>query len=44
VAAKFEDCAAFVAWPKEKVKAIREAVGKLEEMRDVRALAGMCRK
>jgi 2-methylcitrate dehydratase PrpD len=43
-AAKFEDCAAFVAWPKEKAKAIREAVGKLEEMRDVRALAGMCRK
>jgi 2-methylcitrate dehydratase PrpD len=41
VAAKFEDCAGFAKWPREKTKAIIETVRKLEELPDVRTLTAL---
>jgi 2-methylcitrate dehydratase PrpD len=42
VAAKFSDCAAFAKWPRDKAKAIIEAVRKLESAANVRALTALC--
>ncbi|HMC61031.1 MAG TPA: hypothetical protein VKJ01_17715, partial [Candidatus Solibacter sp.] len=42
VAAKFDDCASFANWPREKTKAIVETVRKLEELPDVRTLTALC--
>jgi 2-methylcitrate dehydratase PrpD len=42
VAAKFEDCAKFAAWPNGKIAAIVESVRTLEDIKDVRTLAKLC--
>ena len=42
VAAKFEDCAGFAKWPREKTKAIIETVRNLEELPNVRTLTALC--
>jgi 2-methylcitrate dehydratase PrpD len=42
VAAKFEDCAAFAKWPRDKSKAVIEMVRKLEELPNVRTLTALC--
>ena len=42
VAAKFEDCARFAAWPNDKIAVIVESVRTLEEIKDVRTLAKLC--
>jgi len=42
VAAKFEDCAGFAKWPREKTRAIIETVRKLEELPNVRMLTALC--
>jgi 2-methylcitrate dehydratase PrpD len=41
-AAKFEDCAAFAKWPRNKVKSIVDTVSRLESLPDVRALTALC--
>jgi 2-methylcitrate dehydratase PrpD len=42
VAAKFEDCARFANWPREKITALVESVQRLEEVADIRTVTGFC--
>jgi len=41
VAAKFEDCAVFANWPREKTRAIVDTVRRLEDLSDVRTLTAL---
>ena len=41
VAAKFMDCAGYAKWPAQKASAIVKMVGKLEDVRDVKALTAL---
>lgn len=42
VAAKFTDCVSFAKWPANKAKAIVATVRRLEEVKNVRDLTGLC--